>query len=314
MFRACTHCGVELEAGSQFCRNCGSPVPIDRREDPYVGRVLGNRFEIRGRVAEGGMGRVYRATDLFTGADAAVKVLLPEFLRNRELVERFSDEGRSLFNVSHPNIVKFLAFWLDRSGEPYLIMEYLEGRSLGALLAEDRCVKDEEELVSIASQALDGLHHLHSLPSPLVHRDIKPDNVWLLPDRTVKLMDLGIARDAGAAKRTRAGQHVGTLEYMSPEQIRGSALTPATDQYSMGVTMFHMACGTVPFPIRSETGVEVMTAHCNEAPPDPRDIVHGVPGYVADAILRCLAKDPGDRFPSCFALKKFLLTQGEEDE
>jgi len=312
-----------LEAGASFCRCCGAAVDrpsgnaaIDRpsRKEDYVGWKLGNRFVIESFVAEGGMGRVYRGVDQFTGRNAAIKVLLPEYLRNRDLVARFVDEGRSLFNVSHQNIVHFLAFWVDHRSEPFLIMEFLSGQSLGALLQERGRLDAESEVVPIACQALDGLHHLHSLPAPLVHRDIKPDNIWLQPDGCVKLMDLGIARDAGAAKRTRAGQHIGTLEYMSPEQILSHKLTPAADVYSIGITMFHMACGTVPFPIRSETGIEVMTAHCKEPPPDPRDIAHDVPNYLAEAILRCLVKEPAGRFSSCFALKRFLMSQGEIDE
>jgi len=142
---------------------------------------------------------------------------------------------------------------------------------------------------------------------------VKDDNIWLLPDGQVKLMDLGIAKELTAKGVTQAGRNIGTPEFMSPEQCRGSLeLTQASDQYSVGITLFAMACGGVPFPQTSETAYEVMQAHVTGTPPSPRACGANIQPFLESAILRSLSKDPAARFRSCFHMRRYLETEGRD--
>jgi len=283
--------------------------------------MLGNRYVIGSLIGKGGMGQVFRGTDRFTKKPVAIKGLLPEFLRSEKFRLRFAREGESLFNVGHPNIVQFLAFWEDSGREPFLVMELLEGQSLRSLLdgsptsggGASPHILPPFQAVACAVQVLDGLYHLHSLPRTLVHRDVKPENIWVLPTGTVKLMDLGIAKELQGKALTAAGQHgIGTVEYMSPEEIQGFRLTPAADQYSFGVTLYCKLCGRVPFIQITEVGMEVLDAHVHAPPPDPREFAPDLPDFLVRALARSLQKSPPDRFPSCFAMKRWLLSEGRE--
>ncbi|MBM4355719.1 MAG: hypothetical protein FJ109_18340 [Deltaproteobacteria bacterium] len=311
MHYACPKCHEPCEHDSQFCVVCGTKQPF-RPRGSCEGRLLGNRYEVGHFVGKGGMGEVYKGRDLFSDQSVAVKVLLPEFKANRDLVSRFSWEGESLFNVHHPNIVKFRAFWQDEEGDPFLIMEFLSGEPLSALVERQQRLP-AQLCVDVARPVLDGLHHLHTLPRPLVHRDVKDDNIWLLPNRQVKLMDMGIAKEVTGKRKTQAGRQIGTPEYMSPEQCRGDPqLTPASDQYSMGITLFAMACGSVPFPRKTDGAFEVYDGHVKYSPPPPRTWCPDIPPFLEAAILRSLAKDPAQRFDSCFRMRRFLETGGRE--
>lgn len=298
----------------RFCQNCGAFCPAEPTDEPYIGRCLGNRFVMEQVLDEGGMGRVYRGRDRFSGRAVAVKVLKPELLAREDIRRRFVVEGQCLFNVVHPRIVRFLAFWEDPSGEPFLVMEYLKGETLGTYLSrQPKGRLGIGKALEITCEALDGLYHLHSLPHPLVHRDIKPENIWMLEDGHTKLMDLGIARswEGDALEGERKGV-LGTVEYMSPEQTRHGEVGTASDQYSMAITLYEMCCGVVPFPRsrEDERGRQVIEKHRHVQPPDPRTIVPDLPEYLCRAISRGLAKKPEDRFATAFHFKRFLASKG----
>jgi len=312
--RACPKCGLPLLTADRFCQGCGAFCPAESGEDPYVGRCLGNRFVVEQLLDEGGMGRVYRGRDRFSGNTVAIKVLKASLLAREDIRRRFVIEGQCLFNVVHPRIVRFLAFWEDPSGEPFLVMEYLRGETLGSYqFRQPKQRLNVAKAVDITCEALEGLYHLHSLPRPLVHRDIKPENIWMLEDGHVKLMDLGIARSwEGDALEGDRRAILGTVEYMSPEQTRHGEVSTASDQYSMAVTLYEMCCGVVPFPRSKEDqrGRQVMDMHRKAKPPDPRTVTPELPEYVSRAILRALAKKPEDRFASAFHFRRFLTSRG----
>jgi len=277
-------------------------------DDPMSNLELGGRFRILSIVGEGGMGRVFLGLDTIADRDVAIKTLRDEFLRRKEVKQRFKDEARLLFNVSHSNIVEFLGFIEDPpGGRPFLIMEFVRGRTITEDV-DDHGSMPPEKIVSISTQVLAGLHHLHTLPRPVIHRDVKPDNVVLVEGTTVKLVDFGIAKASGKVGLTVSGAAVGTYEFMAPEQVAGKSetLTAACDQYSLGITMFFMACRRVPFRQVSDSGFEVLKAHVEEPPPNPRRFNPDLPDFLCTAILRALSKDSGGRFESCQAMQEYL--------
>lgn len=314
MTRSCPRCGKTSPGDTaRFCDDCGAPVVKgDCRGDPLCGRILGGRFRVVSKVGEGGMGRVYLAEDLFSHREAALKVLNPTFASNTKVRTRFRMEAESLFNLSHPHIVEFLGYLEGDAGMPCLFMEFIRGRTVRQTI-DDEGPMPAEKLVTVSSQVLAGLHYLHTLPVPMIHRDVKPDNISYVPGGSVKLIDFGIAKAPGKIGLTMAGSAIGTYEYMAPEQVEGSHdLTPACDQYSMGVTMYYMACGRVPFQQTTDTGWEVLKAHKYEEPPAPKGWAPNLPDFINIGILRALAKSPLERFPSSFHFQRYLETAGAE--
>lgn len=306
----CMRCGVLLPEDAQFCDRCGANLPPRPRTE-LLGFVIGARFEVSELIGSGGMGAVYRGLDLIRNRPVAIKAMLREHVFSPLLRLRFSREAQSLFNVSHPNVVQFLAYFEAVERGPILIMEFLQGDNADELL-ERQGRLPVSQAVSIACDALKGLYHLHSLPDPVVHRDIKPSNLRVLGDGSTKLIDLGIARNIVEKGITRAGSVLGTPEYMSPEQIRAmSDLGPASDQYSLGATLFELLCGRTPFLRTTEKGNEVKKAHLFDAPPDPRGIRPELPEGLSQVVLRALAKEPEGRFPDCFEMLKALEPYGE---
>jgi len=266
------------------------------------GLVVGARFRIDETIGVGGMGSVHRGGDLIRGTPVAVKAMLPEHSFSPMLRLRFAREAQSLFNVSHPNVVQFLAYYESSRHGPLLVMEYLEGRNVDELI-EGQGALPVSLAVGIAVDALKGLYHLHSLPEPVVHRDIKPSNLRVLPDGTTKLIDLGIARNIVDKGITRAGTVLGTPEYMSPEQVKAMGdLGPESDQYSLGATLYEMLCGRTPFLRTTEKGNEVRRAHLFDQPPNPREFRPDIPAGLAAVVLKALAKDSDQRFTDCFAM------------
>lgn len=309
MTTSCTSCGRQNPQGANFCESCGLPLHGEQVEnDALIGRVLGGRFRVVSLVGEGGMGRVYLALDQCGGREVAVKTLKPEFFALSKVRTRFRLEAENLFNVSHPGVVEFLGYLEE--DQPLLFMEFIRGRTLRKIV-EDEGPIDPMRAVSISSQVLEGLYYLHTLPVPMIHRDVKPDNISFLPDGSVKLIDFGIAKSSQQIKITQAGAQIGTYEYMSPEQVAGDKeLTAAVDQYAFGVTLYFMVAGRVPFEQTTELGLEVLQAHKSEEPPWPSALNRRIPSFLRDGILKSLEKDPANRFPSCFHFKRYLESQG----
>ncbi|MFH0903108.1 MAG: serine/threonine-protein kinase [Pseudomonadota bacterium] len=266
-----------------------------------IGETIGN-YRIVDKIGEGGMGVVYLAEHGLIGKKAAIKVLLPELSSNQEIVNRFFNEARSTTLIKHPGLIEIFDYGHHQSGSAYIIMEYLEGDSLSKRIHFDGHVAIELVL-AIARQIASALGAVHV--KGVVHRDLKPDNIFLVPDRDiacgfrVKVLDFGIAKlaQAGSATMTRTGIVIGTPLYMSPEQCRGSGEVDArSDIYSLGCIMYEMGCGRPP--IIGEGPGEILAAHIYENPPVPSSLEPGIPPRLDEIIVRCLAKNVQERYQS----------------
>jgi eukaryotic-like serine/threonine-protein kinase len=258
-----------------------------------VEQVIAGRYRLGALLGAGGMARVLAAHDLRLDRRVAIK-LAPATGIDRAGRERFVREARSSAGFSHPNAVAVFDAG-EGDGFLYLVMELVDGPSVAARLAEHGPL-DVDEALTIAAGVLAGLGAAHA--AGIVHRDVKPGNILLGPDGAVKLADFGIAKRLGdlSADLTGAGQFIGTPKYLSPEQVAGDPVTAATDLYAVGVVLFEMLAGRPPFD--GDTAIATAIAHRDAPIPDLRRIRADVPGHVAAAVTRAMAKDPADRFES----------------
>src|SRR3954447_25717240 len=277
-----------------------------------TGETIAGRYELEELVGTGGMSSVYCALDTLLERRVALKVLHPHYGSDDEYVERFRHEARSVAQLSHPNVVTVI----DRGnsdGQQYIVFEYVDGESLKELVDRTGPLPCRRA-IELALQIAEALAFAHE--HGLVHRDVKPQNVLITPDGDAKVTDFGIARSLDVEHGvTQTGTVLGTSNYLSPEQARGQTVTPATDVYSLGVVIYEMLTGEVPFP--GENFVAVAMKHINEDPPSLLERRPDVPMRLVYAIERALAKDPADRFPSMDAfaaeLRAFLAEIGEPD-
>jgi len=273
-------------------------------------------YQIESLLGVGGMARVYRAVHVETGQAVALKILKPGYEGSPEIQARFSREAETMIRVRHPNILRIIEIRKDE-GRTGIVMEFMPGGSLAEWLVRQRqqgSPTDLERVADMALQAARGLGAAHV--QGLVHRDIKPSNLLLDADGVVKISDFGVVQALeSAAWVTGTGQQIGTPAYMSPEQCRGERATPASDVYSLGVTMFELATGKLPFDVEGGSPFARMLKHISEPPPDPRRVNPDVPERLADVILRCLRKPPGERYANgdamCLALEQARLPMAE---
>lgn len=262
------------------------------------GVLLGDRYRLGERVATGGMGAVWRGTDVLLEREVAVKVLLPSLVTDQEFTARFRAEARMLAALRHPGVVPVhdvgQAVLADGSRVDYLVMEYVEGEPLSARVrAAGRL--DPATTMSVLAQAADALHTAHL--AGIVHRDVKPGNLLVKADGTVVLVDFGIARSRDMAGLTAANMVLGTASYMSPEQATGQPVSAATDVYALGAVAYFCLAGQPPF--HGDNPLAVALRHAQEEPPPlPPD----TPPAVAAVVARALGKRPEDRFGSAAEL------------
>jgi serine/threonine-protein kinase len=267
--------------------------------DPLIGQVLDGRYKIEKVLGEGGMGIVYKAVHTSLGKPLAIKVLRPEVSKNEEIVQRFKQEAQSASQIGHPHIIDISDFGTLPDGSTYFAMEFLQGKSLTLAMAEQNFTT--QRTIHVVRQLAGALGAAHEIG--IVHRDMKPDNVQLI-DRGgqkdfVKVLDFGIAKVGGStSKLTQAGQVFGTPHYMSPEQCAGTNVDHRTDIYAVGVMLYEMATGKVPFDADNLMGI--LTKHLYEQPIAPRELAPPVdiaPSMEA-VILKCLQKKPDQRYSS----------------
>ncbi|WP_308196037.1 serine/threonine protein kinase [Nocardioides bruguierae] len=259
------------------------------------------RYSLTSRIATGGMGEVWRGTDTTLGRPVAVKLLKTEYADDATFRSRFETEARNAAVLHHPGIAGVYDFGeapaTDGSGipRPYLVMELVDGQPLSALLRSGEPM-EPEVVADLMAQTAEALAAAHA--AGIVHRDVKPANLLITPERKVKVTDFGIARAADAVGITQTGQVLGTPQYLSPEQARGTTATPASDVYALGVVAFECLAGERPFDAGSP--VATALAHLNQPVPDLPD---SVPAPLAAVVQRALSKDPADRYPegSAFA-------------
>ncbi len=265
-----------------------------------IGNVIGN-YKIIEKLGEGGMGAVYKGLDLMLEREVAIKVLRPELSRQPELVERFRSEAVTLARLNHPNIATLYSFF--RQGEDFfMVMEFVPGQTLDAVIKRFGALPYDQAIL-LMSQVLEAVAHAHAMG--IIHRDLKPANLMLTHTGAIKVMDFGIARALGAARMTRAGRVVGTIEYMSPEQVRGQQTDARSDIYSLGIVLYEILTGRVPF--QSDSEYELMRAQIEVAPLPPRELVPQVPPAMEQVILRALAKQPEARFQTANEFQTALL-------
>ncbi len=253
-----------------------------------VGQVVGD-YEVVGHIGKGGMGTVYRVRNRISDRIDALKVLLPNLESSPDLADRFLREIRVHASLRHPNIAQlYTAFRLDN--RLLMVIEFVDGVSMAELLRRGPVPTGQS--VAHICQALSGLAFAHQ--RGVVHRDVKPDNILIGADGVVKLVDFGIAHGEKQERLTLAGMVVGSLNYMSPEQVNGDAVDGRSDLYSVGVTLYQAATGRLPF--QAENEYQLMRAQVNQAPPAPSELKPDLPSGLSDIILRALAKDPGHRY------------------
>jgi serine/threonine-protein kinase len=256
-----------------------------------IGTRFGN-YEFLEQIGEGGVGVVYRARDVALDRIVAIKALRPDFLANEAIVARFRSEAQTLARLQHPNIALLFSL-LDHERQLLMVMEYVKGETFSALLRRSGALPPRRA-VELLLQALDGIGYAHA--QGVIHRDIKASNLMWSDAGQVKLMDFGIAIALGASRVTRLGHMVGTLQYMSPEQVRGRATDARSDLYSLGIVLYHLLAGRLPF--RSENDYELMRAQVNREPPPLAEHGASVPPALEAALRRALAKDPDARYAS----------------
>ncbi|HEX2937646.1 MAG TPA: Stk1 family PASTA domain-containing Ser/Thr kinase [Ruminiclostridium sp.] len=260
--------------------------------DNIVGRKLDGRYEIQEIIGVGGMAVVYKAYDSIDDRIVAIKVLKEEYLQNEEFRRRFKNESKAVAVLSHPNIVKvYDVSFGDRL--QYIVMEYIDGITLKEYIEQQK-VLTWKETVHFTVQILRALSHAHE--RGIVHRDIKPQNIMMLEDGTIKVTDFGIARFAQSETKTMTDKAIGSVHYISPEQARGSITDAKADIYSVGVMLYEMLTGKLPF--ESDSAVSVAIMQMQEEPKPPRSLNPDIPEGLEDITLRAMQKEPDRRYGS----------------
>jgi serine/threonine-protein kinase len=262
-------------------------------------QVYGHRYRVIEKIGSGGMADVYKAVDEVLGRTVAVKVLHPRYASDPTFVARFRQEAQAAANLSNPHIVNIYD-WGQEDSTYFIIMEFVRGTDLKSLIDEKGPV-DPIKAAEYAAQACSALAVAHSYD--VIHRDIKPHNIVLTPDGQIKVMDFGIAR-AGNTTMTQTGSVLGTAQYISPEQAQGRPLGPPSDLYSLGVVLYEMTTGRLPF--QADTPVAVALKQVNEPPRPPRELNPAIPPSLETVILRAMAKDPAARYDSAEEMRDAL--------
>ena len=260
--------------------------------DRYVGKRLDGRYEILEIIGVGGMAVVYKAHDNQENRTVAVKILKPEFVSNEEFLRRFKNESKAIAMLSHPNIVKVYDVSFGDLIQ-YIVMEYIEGITLKEYI-EQRGSLRWKDAVHFTIQILKGLQHAHD--KGIVHRDVKPQNIMVLPDGTIKVTDFGIARFARSDQRTITDKAIGSVHYISPEQARGEKTDEKSDIYSLGVILYEMITGQMPF--QAESAVSVAIMQLQREPKTPTEINGSIPMGLEQITMHAMQKTPERRYQS----------------
>ncbi|WP_076259356.1 protein kinase domain-containing protein [Intrasporangium flavum] len=275
--------------------------------DPASATRLAGRYRLSELIAVGGMGEVHLAVDERLGRRVAVKIMSRAVSEYSDSVERFRREAVVVARLNHPNIAQVYDYGVE-DGAHFIVMEYAEGSDLSRVLRE-RGPLEAGEALSVTTQVCAALAAAHR--AGVVHRDIKPGNVIVGPDGSVKVTDFGIARALGQAALTDAGTVLGTAQYLPPEQVRGEPATPASDLYALGILLFQMVTGTPPFT--GDSPVAIAMRHLDEAVPAPSAAVPGLPGVVDRVVARATAKAPGDRYRDADAMARAVRSTDTTD-
>jgi serine/threonine-protein kinase len=319
----CPTCGRNYPVDLKICPEDQSPLQADATiaesapTDPLLGHTLDDKYYLEERLGIGGMGTVYRARHLLIDRPVAVKVLNQRFVEDEAARTRFRREARAAGRLQHTNAVTVTDFGESRDGYVYLVMELLEGRNLRDVLAKEAPL-DAARSVSLMLQISAAVAAAHE--AGIIHRDLKPANIFVVQradvPAVVKVLDFGIAKLAAESYEdddlnplTQIGAMIGTPRYMSPEQCNGAELTPAADVYSLGIILYEMLSGAVPFSGTSPLAIAMK--HTSEAPRSPRDFVSSIPPALEQMVLHTLEKRPQDRPANAAEFREELLATAE---
>lgn len=256
-----------------------------------IGETIG-KYQITAKLGEGGMGVVYKATDVTLDREVAIKMLHPTLTTEPEIKTRFHNEAKINAKLNHPAIITLYDFFYERNSY-FIVMEFVQGKTGEDIVMEIGPIP-HPRLLPIFRQVISGLAYAHK--QGVVHRDIKPSNIIITDPGDVKIMDFGIARIVGSQRMTSTGVAVGSILYMSPEQIKNQNVDHRSDIYALGITLFEMATGKVPFDSSAGSEYEIMQKHIEAVVPSPKSIYPHIPENIESAIIKATQKAPGDRF------------------
>jgi len=307
----CPKCQTNNPEDSKFCKECATPLPenqdivntktIERsKEKLTTGSIFAGRYQIIDELGKGGMGRVYKVLDKETKEKIALKLIKPEIASDKKTIERFRNELTTARKISQRNVCRMYDLNKDKDSY-YITMEYVPGEDLKSLIR--RVKVDIGTSIKIAKQICEGLSEAHR--TGVVHRDLKPSNIMIDKNGDAKIMDFGIARTVRGKGITGSGVMIGTPEYMSPEQAEAKEIDHRSDIYSLGVIMYEMTTGQLPF--EGETPLSIAMKHKGEMPKNPKELNPQIPEDLTAAILECLAKEKESRFQSAEELRSQLM-------
>jgi serine/threonine protein kinase len=306
----CPQCNTDNPSDSKYCKECAAPLPsqdvsiTETLETPKQeltrGTTLANRYEIIEELGKGGMGRVYRVEDTKLNQEVALKLIKPEIAKDKKTIERFRNELKLARNIRHKNVCGMFDLG-EAEGAHFITMEYVRGEDLRSLIRRIGQLPIGKSL-SIAKQICEGLSEAHNLG--VVHRDLKSNNIMIDREGNVRIMDFGIARSLEAKGITGAGVMIGTPEYMSPEQVEGKEVDQRSDIYSLGVILYEMVTGRVPF--EGDTPFTIGMKHKGEMPRNPKALNTQISDDLNRVILRCLEKEKDKRYQSAEEVRSEL--------
>ena len=297
---ACPACGKDVLEIDVKCGACGAGLGASGAHR-MLGTVMLGQYELVDILGQGGMSVVFKGRHKLTEQEVALKILPPELAAHSQVKSRFLDEAKALAALDHPNIVHLYNFGQE-NGSFVLAMQYVQGRTWERMILENKRL-DWPSSCRICVDVLRALEYAHG--RGIVHRDMKPSNVLVrAQDGSATVMDFGIAKMTTSTRLTATGQTMGTVRYMSPEQVRGQEVDLRTDIYSLGATLYESLTGDTPFD--GNTHFEIMTKHLSEAPKRPSARGIELPRVVEDALMRSLAKRAGDRYESARDMRKVL--------
>jgi serine/threonine protein kinase/tetratricopeptide (TPR) repeat protein len=309
--KKCPKCNAENPDNLKFCGECGTQLASHEdvevtetmeapKEELTTGSTFAGRYQIIEELGKGGMGRVYRALDKELNEEVAIKLVKPEIAKDKKTIDRFKNELKFTRKISHRNVGRMYELMEER-GSHFITMEYVPGQDLRGLIRQTGELTTGKA-IAIAKEICEGLEEAHH--QGVVHRDLKPSNIIIDVNGNARILDFGIARSIWGKGITGAGTMIGTPEYMSPEQIEGRDVDERSDIYSLGVILYEMVTGRVPF--EGDTPFTIGVKHKSELPQNPKEINAQIPDDLNDVILKCLEKDKEKRYPSAGEVRSEL--------